>query len=65
MKPLWQDGTLIHEMFHLCFGLTCAWFQHDARERKRNSAYCYEVFAEGGPAAADPVAVAECGKVPV
>lgn len=60
LKPLWQQGTILHEMFHLCFGLTCSWFQHDPKERKRNSAYCYEVFACGGAAAADPVSVAEC-----
>jgi hypothetical protein len=65
MTPVVQAGTLIHEMFHLCFGVTCAWFQHDARERRRNSAYCYEVFALGGPPFADPVSIAECSKVPV
>ena len=45
LKPEWQEGTILHEMFHLVFGLTCAWFQHDQTERPRNSAYCYEVFA--------------------
>jgi hypothetical protein len=60
LKNLWQEGTLLHEMFHLCFGLTCSWFQHDQKERKRNSAYCYEVFACGGAAAADPASVAAC-----
>ena len=40
-----QAGTIIHEMLHLCFGVTCAWFQHDSKELKRNSAYCYEAFA--------------------
>ena len=40
-----QEGTVLHEMFHLCFGLTCAWFQHDSKERKKNSAHCYEAFA--------------------
>lgn len=44
-KEEWQEGTILHEMFHLCFGLTCAWFQHDQNEKPRNSAYCYEVFA--------------------
>lgn len=44
-KPHWQEGTLLHEMFHLCFGVTCSWFQHDQKERPRNSAYCYEIFA--------------------
>jgi hypothetical protein len=44
-KEEWQEGTILHEMFHLCFGLTCAWFQHDFKEKPRNSAYCYEVFA--------------------
>lgn len=45
LRQEWQEGTILHEMFHLCFGLTCAWFQHDQNERPRNSAYCYEVFA--------------------
>jgi hypothetical protein len=44
-KEEWQEDTILHEMFHLCFGLTCAWFQHDHKEKVRNSAYCYEVFA--------------------
>jgi len=65
MKPLWQEGTILHEMFHLCFGLTCSWFQHDRKERKRNSAYCYEVFALGGAAAADPVSTAACKARPI
>ena len=65
MSLIWQAGTLIHEMFHLCFGLTCAWFQHDAKERRRNSAYCYEVFALGGFPIADPGSMAECHKTPV
>jgi hypothetical protein len=49
--PFWnqtadqQEGTILHEMFHLVFGLTCDWFQHDQNEQARNSAYCYEVFA--------------------
>ncbi len=60
LKTLWQEGTILHEMFHLCFGLTCSWFQHDQKERKRNSAHCYEVFACGGAAAADPASVAAC-----
>jgi hypothetical protein len=45
LKKEWQEGTILHEMFHLCFGVTCAWFQHDSKERKRNNAYCYEAFA--------------------
>jgi hypothetical protein len=45
LREGWQEGVILHEMFHLCFGLTCAWFQHDSNERKRNSAYCYENFA--------------------
>lgn len=45
LKPEWQQGTILHEMLHLCFGLTCAWFQHDHKEQPRNSAYCYEAFA--------------------
>lgn len=62
-KKLWQEGTILHEMFHLCFGVTCSWFQHDQRERKRNSAYCYEVFALGGTAAS-PASVAACKALP-
>lgn len=53
-----QEGTILHEMFHLCFGLTCSWFQHDQKERKKNSAYCYEVFACG--TAADPASITAC-----
>jgi hypothetical protein len=64
LKNLWQEGTILHEMFHLCFGLTCSWFQHDQKERKRNSAYCYEVFACGGAAAADPMSVSACKAKP-
>jgi hypothetical protein len=64
LKKLWQEGTILHEMFHLCFGLTCSWFQHDQKERKRNSAYCYEVFASGGAAAADPASVSACKALP-
>jgi hypothetical protein len=64
LKTLWQEGTILHEMFHLCFGLTCSWFQHDQKERKRNSAYCYEVFACGGAAAADPASVVACKAKP-
>jgi hypothetical protein len=45
LKQEWQEGTILHEMLHLCFGLTCAWFQHDHKEETRNSAYCYEAFA--------------------
>jgi hypothetical protein len=37
-----QAGTIIHEMLHLCFEVTCAWFQHDSKELKRNSTYCKE-----------------------
>jgi hypothetical protein len=56
-----QEGTILHEMFHLCFGLTCSWFQHDQKERKKNSAHCYEVFACGS--AADPASVTACTAV--
>jgi hypothetical protein len=62
--PFWtqsqigQEGTILHEMFHLCFGLTCAWFQHDRKERKRNNAYCYEAFAVGP--AAEPITISKC-----
>jgi hypothetical protein len=64
LTPDWQESTLIHEMFHLCFGLTCAWFQHDQKERKRNSAYCYEVFAIRGKTAPDPVSITACNRTP-
>ena len=60
-KKIHQEGTILHEMFHLCFGLTCSWFQHDQKERKKNSAHCYEVFACGG--AADPTSVTACDAV--
>ncbi len=65
LKPEWQEGTILHKMLHLCFGLTCAWFQHDRKERKRNSAYCYEAFALSvagqGP---DPISIAKCSNTP-
>jgi hypothetical protein len=64
LQNLWQEGTIIHEMSHLCFGLTCAWFQHDQKEKKRNSANCYEVFATNGPAFADPASVTACTNTP-
>jgi hypothetical protein len=64
LKNFWQEGTIVHEMLHLCFGLTCAWFQHDQKERKRNSANCYEVFATDGPALADPASVTACTNTP-
>ena len=57
-KKIHQEGTILHEMLHLCFGLTCSWFQHDQKERKKNSAYCYEVFACGS--AADPASITAC-----
>lgn len=60
LKKEWQEGTILHEMFHLCFGLTCAWFQHDQKERKRNNANCYEVFAVSGVGTPDPASVAAC-----
>ena len=66
LKKLRQEGTILHEMFHLCFGVTCSWFQHDPqKERRRNNAYCYEVFAIGGAAAADKFSVAKCKASPV
>jgi hypothetical protein len=43
--PEERAGTILHEMFHLRYGLTCQWFQHDGKEKKRNSAYCYEALA--------------------
>ena len=45
LPPFLKAGVILHEMFHLCFGLTCAWFQHDGKERERNNAYCYQAFA--------------------
>ncbi len=64
LKNFWQEGAIVHEMLHLCFGVTCAWFQHDQKERKRNSANCYEVFATDGPGFADPASVAACTNTP-
>ena len=60
--PKWQEGTLLHEMLHLCFGLTCAWFQHDRAEKKRNNAYCYEAFAVGP--ATEPITIIKCDSSP-
>ena len=66
MRPEWQAATLVHEMLHLCFGLTCAWFQHDSKERKRNSAYCYEAFALiASGISPEPITVQECQKTPM
>lgn len=64
MKKEWQEGTILHEMLHLCFGVTCAWFQHDQKERKRNSANCYEVFAVSGVAVPDPASINACNSTP-
>jgi hypothetical protein len=65
LKPEWQEGTILHEMLHLCFGLTCAWFQHDSKERKRNSAYCYEAFALSvAGQGSDPISIAKCSNTP-
>jgi hypothetical protein len=60
--PKWQEGTILHEMLHLCFGLTCAWFQHDRAEKKRNNAYCYEAFAVGP--ATEPITITKCDSSP-
>jgi hypothetical protein len=66
LRPEWQAATLIHEMLHLCFGLTCAWFQHDSKERKRNSAYCYEAFAlTASRQVPDPITVQHCRTTPM
>jgi hypothetical protein len=66
MQPEWQAGTLIHEMLHLCFGLTCAWFQHDSKERKKNSAYCYEAFAlVVNGQSPEPITIQGCHQTPV
>lgn len=62
LKPEWQEGTILHEMLHLCFGLTCAWFQHDRKEKKRDNAYCYEAFAVGPTT--EPMTIAMCDKSP-
>jgi hypothetical protein len=37
-----KAGVLLHEIFHLRFA---PFFKHDAKERRQNSAYCFEVFA--------------------
>ena len=63
-KKEFQEGTILHEMFHLCFGLTCAWFQHDQKERKRNGANCYEVFAVSGVTTPEASSVAACNATP-
>jgi hypothetical protein len=63
-KEEWQIGTILHEMFHLCFGVTCAWFQHDQKEKARNSAYCYEVFAlKAAGKVPDQVSIDKCKDV--
>jgi hypothetical protein len=66
LRKEWQEATILHEMFHLCFGLTCAWFQHDGKERKRNNAYCYEALALSIVGKApDPISLKACGKAPL
>ena len=66
LRPEWQAATLIHEMLHLCFGLTCAWFQHDSKERKRNSAYCYEAFAlTASRQVPEQITVQQCRSTPI
>jgi hypothetical protein len=64
-----QAGTMIHEMLHLCFGVSCAWFQHDPKwELKRNSAYCYEAFAlsiAGHPYPPGHNVLINCNKTPI
>ena len=66
MKREWQEATLIHEMLHLCFGVTCAWFQHDKSERKRNNAYCYEAFALAVTGKIpEQITIQNCQKTPI
>jgi hypothetical protein len=62
---LQQEGTILHEMFHLRFGVTCSWFQHDQKERRKNSAYCYEVFAVSLKGPASQASITRCQSVPV
>ena len=64
LRPEWQEGTILHEMLHLYFGLTCAWFQHDHKEKTRNSAYCYEAFALMiDNKVPEPIVILKCGDV--
>ncbi len=66
VTPEERAATVLHEMFHLCFGLTCAWFQHDPKERKRNNAYCYEAFALlVAGVTPPPTTTDKCTKTPV
>lgn len=63
LSPPLQAGVLVHEAFHLRFA---PFFRHDAKERRQNSAYCYEVFTMAVTGnAAEPLAIAKCQGVPV
>jgi hypothetical protein len=63
LSPILQAGVVLHEMLHLRFA---PFFQHDAAERRQNSAYCYEAFAlsaAGHPP--DPLATTTCRALPI
>ena len=63
LSPLLKAGVLVHEAFHLRFA---PFFRHDAKERRQNSAYCYEVFTMAVTGnVAEPLAIARCRGVPV
>jgi len=58
-----RAGVLVHEAFHLRFA---PFFRHDAKERRQNSAYCYEVFTLTVTGTApEPLAIAKCRSAPV
>jgi len=62
LSPPLKAGVLAHEAFHLRFA---PFFRHDAKERRQNSAYCYEVFTMAVTGnAAEPLAVAKCQGAP-
>jgi hypothetical protein len=42
LSPILRAGVVLHEMLHLLFH---TFLRHDARERRRNNAHCYEAFA--------------------
>ncbi|HTP98167.1 MAG TPA: hypothetical protein VMN56_02495 [Casimicrobiaceae bacterium] len=57
-----RAGVLVHEAFHLRF---VPFFKHDAKERRQNSAYCYEVFTLTVTGVApEPLAVTKCRNTP-
>jgi hypothetical protein len=58
-----KAGVLLHEMFHLRFQ---PFFKHDLKERRQNSAYCYEVFALSAVGhTPEPISISRCQAVPI